>query len=99
MSGRIYLEKITNLISFEEIRVSSILIWNEQMDVARSIKIRGVDFAQLYSCLQPILSLINKGKDVDTIIIDVNSFIAKCVEENKQRIVIHQLIKDNHVKR
>lgn len=96
LSGHKTLEKITNLVSLKKIELPSILIWNEQMVDAKAINIRGLDFSQLYSCLQMIINLIKDGRDIGDIINILNAFVKECVEENKQRIVIQQQINDNH---
>lgn len=96
LSGHKTLEKLSNLVPLEKIEIPSILIWNEQMDKAKTINIRGLDFSQLYSCLQMLINLIKEEKKIDEIIYLLNSFVKECVEENKHRIVIQQQINDNH---
>lgn len=96
LSGYETIEKITNLVSLEKIELPSILIWNEQMVDAKAINIRGLDFSQLYSCLQMIINLIKYGRDINDIINTLNAFVIECVEKNKQYIIIQQQINDNH---
>ncbi len=96
LSGYMSLEKITNLDFSKEIELPCILIWKEKMSDVQFINIRGLDFSQLYACIQKIINLIKNEYVLDDIVNKAKDFINECKEENKQRIVIQQNINENH---
>lgn len=96
LSGYTSLGKITNLDFSKEIELPCILIWKEQMSDVRFINIRGLDFSQLYACIQKIINLIKNEYVLDDIVNKTKDFINDCKEENKQRIVIQQTVNENH---
>lgn len=96
LSGYKSLEKITNLDFSKEIELPCILIWKEKMSDVQFINIRGLDFSQLYACIQKIINLIKNEYTLDDIVNMAKAFINDCKEENKQRIVIQQSVNENH---
>lgn len=96
LTGYTSLEKITNFDFSKEIELPCILIWKDQMTDVRFINIRGLDFSQLYACIQKIINLIKKEYVFDDIVNKAKYYINDCKEENKQRIVIQQTVNENH---
>lgn len=96
LSGYKSLEKITNLNFSKEIELPCILIWKEQMSDIHFINIRGLDFSQLYACIQKIINLIKNKYMLDDIVNMAKDFINECKDENKHRIVIQQNINEKN---